>query len=55
QVEWDIRVEAKSVMIPLLTLQPLLENAIYHGIQPLAAGGVVTIRALAEHGELVLS
>ncbi len=55
QVEWDIRVEAKTVMIPLLTLQPLLENAIYHGIQPLTAGGVVTIRALAENGDLVLS
>ena len=29
--------------IPSLILQPLLENAIYHGIQPLAAGGVISI------------
>ncbi|MCG8392261.1 MAG: sensor histidine kinase [Pseudomonadales bacterium] len=55
QVEWDIQVDAKSAMIPLLTLQPLLENAIYHGIQPLAAGGMVTIRALKQDGCLVLS
>jgi two-component system sensor histidine kinase AlgZ len=55
QVEWDIQVDAKSLKIPLLTLQPLLENAIYHGIQPLSAGGMVTIRALAHNGNLVLS
>ncbi|MDX1802673.1 MAG: sensor histidine kinase, partial [Alcanivorax sp.] len=55
QVEWHIQVDAENVMIPLLTLQPLLENAIYHGIQPLSAGGVVNIRAQAREGQLVLS
>jgi len=30
--------------VPLLTLQPLLENAIYHGIQPLPEGGKITVR-----------
>ena len=54
QVQWQIEVDAQGVPIPPLTLQPLLENAIYHGIQPLAAGGVVTIRALAEDGDLRL-
>ena len=33
-----------SVRIPLLTLQPLLENAIYHGIQPLPEGGTIRLR-----------
>ncbi|MZR62663.1 sensor histidine kinase [Alcanivorax sp. DP30] len=55
QVGWDIQVDAAGVSIPLLTLQPLLENAIYHGIQPLAAGGLVTIRAVEADGMLVLS
>jgi two-component system sensor histidine kinase AlgZ len=32
-----------DLRIPLLTLQPLLENAVYHGIQPLAEGGTVTV------------
>ena len=32
------------VKIPLLTLQPLLENAIYHGIQPLPEGGTIAVR-----------
>ncbi|MCP5425166.1 MAG: histidine kinase [Gammaproteobacteria bacterium] len=30
--------------IPALSLQPLVENAVYHGIEPLTEGGVVAIR-----------
>lgn len=43
RVEWQVEVDPDSVRIPLLTLQPLLENAIYHGIQPLDGGGVVRV------------
>jgi two-component system, LytTR family, sensor histidine kinase AlgZ len=43
QVEWDVRLDPEKVTIPLLTLQPLVENALYHGIQPLAAGGTLKI------------
>ena len=43
QVNWHINVDPQTVKIPLLTLQPLLENAIYHGIQPLPEGGVVEV------------
>ncbi|MEZ7972563.1 MAG: histidine kinase [Pseudomonadales bacterium] len=42
-VQWDVNVDTDAVMIPLLTLQPLLENSIYHGIQPLLKGGTVTV------------
>lgn len=48
KVEWDVKVEGDKYLIPLLTLQPLVENAIYHGIQPLAEGGVVRIAAWLE-------
>ncbi|MEO5820436.1 MAG: histidine kinase [Vicinamibacteraceae bacterium] len=34
-----------DVMIPSLLIQPLVENAVKHGIAPLAAGGVVDVRA----------
>lgn len=44
QVEWDVDVDTEKIEIPMLTLQPLLENAIYHGIQPLPAGGVVNVK-----------
>jgi two-component system sensor histidine kinase AlgZ len=53
-VEWHIELAPESVALPLLTLQPLLENAIYHGIQPLAGGGVVRIAAAIEQGRVVL-
>ncbi len=43
-VDWQIgdNIPA-SAQIPLLTLQPLLENAIYHGIQQLPDGGIVNV------------
>ncbi len=43
QVNWDLDEFGSTVMIPHLSLQPLLENAIYHGIQPLAQGGVIDV------------
>lgn len=41
-VEWQLSLPA-ATPIPALALQPLLENAIYHGIQRLPAGGRVLI------------
>lgn len=55
QVEWDIDLDPETVTLPLLTLQPLLENAIYHGIQPLSGGGVVRISAGRADGRVRLS
>jgi two-component system, LytTR family, sensor histidine kinase AlgZ len=43
RLEWDIDEYPDALKIPLLTLQPLLENAIYHGIQPLPDGGTIRI------------
>ncbi|MFN3713723.1 MAG: sensor histidine kinase [Alcanivoracaceae bacterium] len=52
QVEWDVRLDPEKVTIPLLTLQPLVENALYHGIQPLAAGGLLKI-GIWQEGRMV--
>ena len=43
-LSWRVPSLPKGVRIPLLTLQPLLENAIYHGIQPLPEGGTIEVR-----------
>ena len=51
QVDWDIDVDTEKIKIPMLTLQPLLENAIYHGIQPLPSGGIVKVRLHVAEGK----
>jgi two-component system sensor histidine kinase AlgZ len=44
ELDWQVEPAPAPVRIPLLTLQPLLENAIYHGIQPLPEGGTISVR-----------
>jgi sensor histidine kinase YesM len=41
----DVPAELAAVSLPPLTLQPLVENAIRHGLEPKLAGGSVTIAA----------
>ncbi|MCL2345394.1 MAG: histidine kinase [Desulfobulbus sp.] len=44
RVDWQIAADVGlDLRIPPLMLQPLLENAVYHGIEPAPAGGVVRI------------
>ena len=47
-VDWDVGKFPRKAAVPVLTLQPLLENAIRHGIEPVPAGGVISVR-LWEH------
>jgi len=44
QVDWQVGSYGSEIFIPCLTLQPILENAIYHGIQQLAEGGLITVK-----------
>ena len=44
RTEWEIGDYGSGVQIPCLSLQPVLENAVYHGIQLLPAGGAVEVR-----------
>jgi LytS/YehU family sensor histidine kinase len=39
----DETVDLKSIMVPALILQPFIENAIWHGIVPKDAGGILAI------------
>lgn len=43
KVRWDVDALPMRALIPSLTVQPLLENAIYHGIELLPDGGEVTV------------
>jgi two-component system sensor histidine kinase AlgZ len=44
QVHWDIDELPMRASVPCLIVQPLLENAVFHGIEMLPAGGAVRIR-----------
>lgn len=52
QVKWTASNVPRSALIPSLTLQPLLENAVYHGIEPSFAGGTVDIQLWSDGDEL---
>ncbi len=54
QVEWRFDRAIEQLKIPGLCLQPLVENAIYHGIQPIPEGGTVTISGEVTDGVLHL-
>lgn len=54
-VNWQIDPQVLRQPLPLLTLQPLLENAVYHGIQPLAAGGRVDVSCRREKDSVLLA
>ena len=43
KVNWNVNALPMRARIPGLMIQPLLENAIYHGIEPLDTGGVIDI------------
>ena len=41
---WQIDESLDDAMVPPLMLQPLLENAVYHGLEPLAEGGLIEVK-----------
>jgi hypothetical protein len=55
QVAWDWPPWADTVLLPPLILQPLVENAIKHGISPAGSGGAVRIACARDGEALVLS
>ena len=44
RVDWQMGDLPRDMELPALLLQPLVENAVYHGVQPLAEGGCVSVR-----------
>jgi len=48
RIEYRIDAAAMDVMVPTLILQPLVENAIRHGLEPVVRAGTLTIEAQAD-------
>ena len=55
KVSWDVASLPMRALVPSLTIQPLLENAIYHGIEPLDAGGTVEVKGRVEGADVAIS
>ena len=54
-VSWELDPVAGTARVPPLLLQPLVENAVRHGVEPSAEGGVIRIRTKVKVGRAVLS
>ncbi|MHB1073479.1 MAG: sensor histidine kinase [Gemmatimonadaceae bacterium] len=54
RVRWEVAPEAARCTVPDFLLQPLVENAIRHGIEPRRSGGEVAIAARVDGTRLVL-
>jgi len=54
KVNWHMENLPEDALLPPLILQPLLENAVYHGIEPLTDGGLIDIRLYCSGNELHL-
>ena len=54
EVHWDWPEWADAVELPPLLLQPLVENAVKHGITPSLKGGILSIRVWRQGQQLVL-
>ncbi len=51
-VDWHVDNMPHDAMVPPLVLQPLLENAVYHGIEPSPDPGLVSINIYQVRGEV---
>jgi len=52
--EPDVEPSALDCLVPTLLLQPVVENAIRHGLEPLDRGGLVRVTARGQDGMLVV-
>ena len=51
-VEWSTADAPRDALVPPLLLQPLLENAVYHGVEPAAEVAPVKVGVSASSGQL---
>lgn len=55
RVQWEVDPRVHGARVPALVLQPLVENAVRHGIEPSPTGGRVTVRAFVQRGQAVVT
>ncbi len=55
KVNWELDPGAAAARVPPLLLQPLVENAVRHGVEPADRGGVIRVRTRVKLGRAVVS
>ncbi len=53
-VDWFLDESLVNCKVPRLTLQPLIENALYHGIKPKRANGLITVTIKKENDLMLI-
>ena len=51
-VDWNVKSMPEDALAPPLVLQPLLENAVYHGIEPSTVPGTISVNIFLSRGEV---
>ena len=51
-IDWNVKSMPAEALVPPLVLQPLLENAVYHGIEPSPTPGVLSINIFLSRDEV---
>jgi two-component system, LytTR family, sensor kinase len=54
-VDFDVPSETLDALVPTLLLQPLVENAVRHGIAPLVDGGTIAVRSELRDSRLLIT
>jgi len=55
RVNFEIAPDTQQAMVPCFLLQPLIENAIVHGLRGARKTGIVTVSAASQEGQLLLT
>ncbi|WP_248930811.1 sensor histidine kinase [Paenibacillus hamazuiensis] len=53
-VEWRFEEGTETAVVPRMIIQPIVENALFHGLQPSEKPGLIRIRTAKEDGQLVI-
>ena len=55
RVTWELDADAGSARVPPLLLQPLVENAVRHGVEPADDGGTIRVRTRVKLGRVLIA
>ncbi|MEK9776355.1 MAG: histidine kinase, partial [Quisquiliibacterium sp.] len=53
-VQWSLDEMKPDALIPSMQLQPLIENAVHHGIEPVQGPGVITVSVVCSDDEVTV-